>query len=124
MSHDTLGGYGSHVLVGLMNALAALEFERESNGVDKVSRIGGRELIVVGHVRTIAPRREQSKNVLGVGKKMPRALWMARGSRPRRRWATIRCRTVRFRTCDGRHTTDKRRAGGAVRDRPSKPVPA
>jgi hypothetical protein len=79
MSHDTLGGYGSHVLVGLMNALAALEFERESNGVGEVSRIGGCELLIVGHGHTIAPTRERSKN--GVSKKKPRAVLPRAGQR-------------------------------------------
>jgi hypothetical protein len=47
--HNALGGYGRHVLIGLMDALPAFEPQREGDRVGKVLGIGGRELVVVKH---------------------------------------------------------------------------
>ncbi len=52
-----------HDLVGVVNALAALEAQGEGERRGKVGRVGGRELVGVGHRRTIVEERERSKNM-------------------------------------------------------------
>jgi hypothetical protein len=66
MPHDAVSGYLRHERIGIVNTLSPAELERERYGVGQVARIGGRELVVVGHRRTIAEARERSKNNPGV----------------------------------------------------------
>ncbi len=51
---DPLGGDLRHVLVGLMHTLFAAIAQGESDCPRKVVRVGGRELIVVGHGANVA----------------------------------------------------------------------
>jgi hypothetical protein len=41
MAHDALGGDRGHVFIGIVDALAALEPQRESDRVGKVASVGG-----------------------------------------------------------------------------------
>src|SRR5208337_1162923 len=63
--HEPLGDDLRHDLVGVVHALAALVAQREGERRGKVARVGGGELVAVGHRRTIAERRERSKNMRG-----------------------------------------------------------
>jgi hypothetical protein len=57
VTHDPLRSYRGHVLVGLMDALAAFEPQGEGDRIGEVFRIGWGELVVgVGHDRKIAER--------------------------------------------------------------------
>jgi hypothetical protein len=71
MSYNALGGYGRHVLVGLVDALPAFEPQRESDRIGEIFGIGRREVVGVGHDRTIARAGERNKNI--VESKEPRA---------------------------------------------------
>ena len=62
MPHDAIGGYLRHERIGIVNTLSPAELERERYGVGQVTRIGGSELVIVGHPQTIAVTRERSKN--------------------------------------------------------------
>ena len=48
----TLGGDGGHVFGRVVFSFATLEPEREGDRIGKVVRVGGRELVVVGHGAT------------------------------------------------------------------------
>jgi len=63
--HNALGDDLGHDLVGVVDALAALVSKRIGELRGQVGRIGGRELVGVGHRRTIAEVRERSKNMSG-----------------------------------------------------------
>ena len=54
MPHNAVGGYLRHERIGIVNTLSPAELERERNGVGQVTRIGGSELVIVGHTQTIA----------------------------------------------------------------------
>src|SRR5208283_495191 len=55
---DDLG----HDLVRVVDALPALEAQREGDRIGEVGRVGGRELVGVGHAGRIASGRERNKN--------------------------------------------------------------
>ena len=63
MLHKALGDDLGNDLVSVVDALAALVSEREGERRGKVGRVGGRELVGVGHRRTIVEERERSKNM-------------------------------------------------------------
>ena len=63
--HKALGDDLRHDLVGVVDALAALVSKRIGQRRGQVGRVGGRELVGVGHRRTIAEARERSKNMRG-----------------------------------------------------------
>ena len=52
-----------HDLVGVVNPLATLVAQCEGERRSEVGRVGGRELVGVGHQRTIAEGHERSKNM-------------------------------------------------------------
>ena len=56
------GGDGRHVLIGLVDALAAFEPKREGDGVGKVAGIGGGELVIhgLGGYRTVRTKQERN----------------------------------------------------------------
>jgi hypothetical protein len=54
MPRDTVGGYPGRELVAVVHALSPVKYKGERDGVSKIATIGGRELGVVGHPRTIA----------------------------------------------------------------------
>ena len=54
-----------HDLIGVVDALAAPVSKRIGNRAGQVGRVGGRELVGVGHRRTIAGKRERGKNMRG-----------------------------------------------------------
>jgi hypothetical protein len=63
MAHDALGGYGGHVLVGVVDALATFEPQGKRNRGGEIFRVGGRQFVVgVGHSAMVAPWQERSKN--------------------------------------------------------------
>jgi hypothetical protein len=51
MAHDALRSDSRHVFVGLVNALAPFESQRESDRVREVARVGWRELLVGVNIR-------------------------------------------------------------------------
>jgi hypothetical protein len=66
MTHDTLGSDLRHVLVGLMDALAAAVAQSGGDRISEVARISGCQLLVgVGHGWRISRLREQIKNTAG-----------------------------------------------------------
>jgi len=55
VAHNALRSDSGHVLIGLMNTLAAFEPQGQGDSISEVARVGWRELVVgVGHLRTIA----------------------------------------------------------------------
>jgi Rap1a immunity proteins len=54
-----------HDLVGVVNTLPALVSKRKGKRSGQVGRVGGRELVGVGHCQTIAEVRERNKNMRG-----------------------------------------------------------
>ena len=63
MLHKALGDDLGHDLIRVVDALAALVSERVGERRGKVGRVGGRELVGVGHRQTIVEERERSKNM-------------------------------------------------------------
>jgi len=63
MIDKALGDDLGHDLIGVVDALAALVSERIGERRGKVGRVGGRELVGVGHRRRIVEERERSKNM-------------------------------------------------------------
>ena len=62
--HKAFRGYRGHILVSLMDPLAAVVAQSKGQRLGEVARVGGRELVSIGHARTIAASREHSKNGL------------------------------------------------------------
>jgi hypothetical protein len=52
--HDPVGDNRSHVLIRVVDTLPAAEQQGESDRAGNVARVGGAELLIVGHRRTIA----------------------------------------------------------------------
>jgi hypothetical protein len=46
VAHNPPAGDGGHVFIGIVDAPATLEPQREGDRVSEVARIGGRELLV------------------------------------------------------------------------------
>jgi hypothetical protein len=70
MSHDPIGDDCSHVCIRVMDTLPAAKQQGESDRAGNVARVGGAELPIVEHDRTIADERERSKN-----KQTTRMVW-------------------------------------------------
>jgi hypothetical protein len=64
MPDDVLRGYRGREAIGIMDALAAAEQEREGDRFGDVAGVGGSELFVlVGHPQKVAQAQERSKNI-------------------------------------------------------------
>src|SRR5208283_5386646 len=61
--HKALGDDRRHDLVRVVDALASLVSERVGERRGKVGRVGGRELVGIGHRRTMVEERERSNNM-------------------------------------------------------------
>jgi hypothetical protein len=61
MPHDPIGDNRSHVFIRVMDALPAAELQSESDRAGNVARVGGGELLIVGHYPTIPDGRERRK---------------------------------------------------------------
>ena len=55
VAHDALGSDGGYVLGSVVFSLATLKPEREGNRLGEVSRVGGRELVVVASSTVARP---------------------------------------------------------------------
>jgi hypothetical protein len=62
MPSDPIAGDPGHESVAIVHALSPAKYKGERNGVGKIARIGGRELVIVGHPRTIVDGLEHIKN--------------------------------------------------------------
>jgi hypothetical protein len=53
MPSDPIAGDPGHESVAIVHALSPAKYKGGRNGVGKIARIVGRELVIVGHPRTI-----------------------------------------------------------------------
>jgi hypothetical protein len=53
MRSDPIVGDPGHESVAIVHALSPAKYKGGRNGVGKIARIGGRELVIVGHPRSI-----------------------------------------------------------------------
>jgi len=60
---EPLGRKPRHELVAVVNALPAVEAQREGKGLLNIIGSGGRHTFIVGHTRILAARAERIKNV-------------------------------------------------------------